>query len=213
MKTDLPALLVVPLVSFLFCWAAFLPGCVSTRAATGDGLEDLAAIHARTREVIGSTAESLKQVVAHDVSRPHFEEFSHELDELHALSTEAGAALADLRTAGEDYFSLWIREIAQMREVDDRRRAEQNERDRMAEFDRVGQQSEDANMVVRDYVHRLDEMRTSLGRNPSASSLERLRGGATDLADKARDVQRKLDEALETIRKTRSYFGGSGDTR
>ena len=66
---------------------------------------------------------------------------------------------------------------------------------------------------MRDYIQRLDDTRTSLGQDLTSSGVDKLRAGATDLADKARDVEKKLDEAVATIRKTQPYFGETGDTR
>ncbi len=209
MHLDLRTLLIAPLLSVV----AFSPGCATARATAGDELQDLAGLHNRTRQQVGSTSESLRRVVGHEVSRSRFEAFGHDLDELRALSTKSDAGLVAVRKRGESYFRRWVREIAQMRDADDRRKAEQHERERLAEFDTVCTESEDANMVVHDYVHRLEEMRTSLGQDLTASGIERSRAGATDLASKAPEVEKKLDEAAAAIRKMQPYFGGSGDTR
>lgn len=177
-------------------------GCSTTAGykradKTGAGIAEYREEVVHTKAAVDHTMKALDQIAVTADTNPRkaFEEFSKSVGNLESVAAKARKRGAEMKAQGQAYFAQWEKEMAQLKNPEIRRLAEEQKAKLQATFDSIRKYSEPLKEQFDPWLSDLKDLRTYLGNDLSISGVD----AAKSLFAKAQAEGMEVQKSMEAL--------------
>jgi chromosome segregation ATPase len=160
--------------------------------------EDLVKSAGSAREQIGKTLDTYNAIFASDVKdvRKAYKGVEGEMAKSEKDREQVRMKLEEMKTEAEAYFSGWNASLAQIENVDLRKRSETRMTETRTRFDGVLDSVREARESYEPFMKSLNDQWTYLGHDLNANGIASLKPDAGKLNEQGKELFQKIDSGM-----------------
>jgi hypothetical protein len=169
---------------------------------TGKGIANFQAEILNGKKAVDSTLKALDQVAqsANTDPRKPYEQYVKEVKNLDSVAEKARKRGQDMKEQGQAYFTKWQQELAQVKDPDVRKLAEERKAKLQESFDKIREYTEPLKQQFEPWMSSLKDLQSYLANDLTAQGV----AAAKKLFDKAKSdgvkVQKSMDALVEELK-------------
>ena len=183
-----------------------LIGCGTTAGykqadKTGQGIADFRQEITKAKQAVDDTVSALGQVAvtANTNPREAFQTFSKSLANLESAAERARKRADDMRAKGQAYFNQWQQEMAQVKNPDIRKLAEERKAKLQASFDNIKKYTEPLKTQFDAWMSDLKDLKTYLGNDLTVTGVDAAKSLFAKAQSEGFEVQKSMDALIAEL--------------
>jgi hypothetical protein len=195
----------ITLAALSLTTTALLTGCSTTgyqqADKTGAGIAEFRQDINEAKTAVDETVKALGQVAvtANTDPRPAFKEYVKSVEDLESASARAKSQAETVKSQGQAYFANWEKQLAELKNPDIKKLAEQQKAKLQATFDDIKKVSAPLKAQFDPWLSDLNDLKNYLSNDLSISGVEAAKSLIKKTQNEGLEVQKSMDALVAEL--------------
>jgi hypothetical protein len=188
--------------------ALLFSGCASSSSSgykkadkTGEGIAKFGAEVLNAKKSVDSTIKSLDQiaVTASSNPRPAYEQYCKEVSKLESIAEKARKRSQDMKEKGQAYFTQWEQQLAQVKDEEIRKLAQERKAKLQGAFNKIREVTEPLKGQFDPWLSSLKDLQAYLGQDLTIAGVDAAKNLFAKAKSQGLEVQKSMDQLVAEL--------------